>query len=225
MEDLWQPQFEQFIGPFWSEFSRWANDAAPDVLICLELHPGTSIYNAESFAALREVTGNNIAVNLDPSHFWWQQIDPIVTINRLGDAIKFVHGKDTMLHADRIALHGLLDFRWPSRADVMPWHFCAVGRGRPTTEWARLLGALAKTGYDGPISIEHEDPDLDPEDGIEASIAGLDRRPRPPRRRRPDRRPRPPRRRPRRPDDPDAPGPPQPTFNKPRTPSQGAHDR
>ena len=173
MEDLWQPQFEQFIGPFWSEFSRWANDAAPDVVICLELHPGTSVYNAESFAALREVTGNNIAVNLDPSHFWWQQIDPIVTINRLGDAIKFVHGKDTMLHPDRIALHGLLDFRWPSRADVMPWHFCAVGRGRPTTEWARLLGALAKTGYDGPISIEHEDPDLDPEDGIEASIAGL----------------------------------------------------
>ena len=95
MEDLWQPQFEQFIGPFWAEFSRWANDAAPDVLICLELHPGTSVYNAESFAALREVTGNNIAVNLDPSHFWWQQIDPIVTINRLGDAIKFVHGKDT----------------------------------------------------------------------------------------------------------------------------------
>ena len=173
MEDLWQPQFDQFIEPFWSEFSRWANDAAPDLRICLELHPGTSIYNAESFAALREVTGNNIAVNLDPSHFWWQQIDPIVTINRLGDAIGFVHGKDTMLHPDRIALHGLLDFRWPSSADVMPWHFCAVGRGRPTSEWAALLGALAQIGYDGPISIEHEDPDLDPEAGIEASIAGL----------------------------------------------------
>jgi sugar phosphate isomerase/epimerase len=173
MEDLWQPQFEQFIAPFWSEFSRWAKDAAPDVLICLELHPGTSVYNAQSFAALREVTDDNIAVNLDPSHFWWQGIDPIATIKWLGDAIGFVHGKDTKLHAERIALHGVLDFRWPSTSDVMPWHFCAVGRGRPVAEWAALLAALADVGYRGPISVEHEDPDLDPETGITASIAGL----------------------------------------------------
>jgi sugar phosphate isomerase/epimerase len=173
MEELWEPQFEQFIAPFWNEFSRWATDVAPDVLICLELHPGTSVYNAQSFAALREVTEDNIAVNLDPSHFWWQGIDPIATINRLGGAIGFVHGKDTKLHAERIALHGVLDFRWPSTSDVMPWHFCAVGRGRPVSEWAALIAALADVGYGGPISVEHEDPDLDPETGITASIAGL----------------------------------------------------
>jgi sugar phosphate isomerase/epimerase len=173
MEDLWQPQFELFIAPFWNEFSRWAADAAPNVRICLELHPGTSVYNAQSFAALREVTEDNIAVNLDPSHFWWQGIDPITTINRLGDAIGFVHGKDTKLHADRIALHGVLDYRWPSTSDVMPWHFCAVGRGRPVADWAALIAALADVGYRGPISVEHEDPDLEPEAGITASIAGL----------------------------------------------------
>jgi sugar phosphate isomerase/epimerase len=173
MEDLWQPQFEQFIAPFWMEFSRWARDAAPDVFICLELHPGASIYNAQSFEALREATDDNIGVNLDPSHFWWQSIDPINTISRLGDAIGFVHGKDTKLHAERIALHGVLDFRWPSTADVMPWHFCAVGRGRPVAEWAALIAALANAGYEGPISVEHEDPDLDPEAGIRASITGL----------------------------------------------------
>jgi sugar phosphate isomerase/epimerase len=173
MEDLWQPQFENFIAPFWNELSYWAKDAAPDVLICLELHPGTSVYNAQSFAALREATHSNVGVNLDPSHFWWQGIDPVITIDRLGDAIGFVHGKDTMLHPERIALHGVLDFRWPSTSDVMPWHFCAVGRGRPASEWAAVLGALADIGYDGPISVEHEDPDLDPESGIEASIAGL----------------------------------------------------
>jgi sugar phosphate isomerase/epimerase len=173
MEGLWAPQFERSIAPFWRELSTWATDVAPEVLICLELHPGTSIYNAESFARLREVTDDNVAVNLDPSHFWWQGIDPIATIERLGGAIGFVHGKDTLLHPDRIALHGVLDFRWPAEPETMPWHFCAVGRGRPVSEWAALLRALADHGYNGPISIEHEDPGLSPEAGIEASIRGL----------------------------------------------------
>jgi sugar phosphate isomerase/epimerase len=173
MEGLWPQQFEQSIAPFWRELSAWAKDTAPDVLICLELHPGTSIYNAESFARLREVTEDNIAVNLDPSHFWWQGIDPIATIERLGGAIGFAHGKDTLLHPDRIALHGVLDFRWPAEPEIMPWHFCAVGGGRPVSEWAALLRALADHGYHGSISIEHEDPNLEPEAGIEASIRGL----------------------------------------------------
>jgi sugar phosphate isomerase/epimerase len=173
MEGLWPLQFEQTIVPFWREMSRWAKHAAPGVVICLELHPGTSIYNAESFSRLREVTDDNIAVNLDPSHFWWQGIDPIRTIARLDGAVGFVHGKDTLLHRDRIAAHGVLDFRWPSDPDTMPWHFCAVGTGRPTVEWAELLGALRDSGYRGPISVEHEDPNLDPEAGVEASLAGL----------------------------------------------------
>jgi sugar phosphate isomerase/epimerase len=173
MEGLWPQQFDHLIAPFWRELSEWAKDTAPDVLICLELHPGTSIYNAESFACLREVTGENVAVNLDPSHFWWQGIDPIATIERLGSAIGFVHGKDTLLHPDRIASHGVLDFRWPSEPETMPWHFCAVGHGRSVSEWAALLGALADRGYRGAISIEHEDPNLEPEAGIEASIGGL----------------------------------------------------
>jgi sugar phosphate isomerase/epimerase len=173
MEGLWPVQFERSIAPFWRALSAWAAHTAPDVRICLELHPGTSIYNAESFTRLREVTGENVAVNLDPSHFWWQGIDPLATIDRLGDAIGFVHGKDTLRHPDRIALHGVLDFRWPTSADEMPWHFCAVGAGRPLDEWAALLRALLEHGYAGPISIEHEDPNLDPPSGIEASIAGL----------------------------------------------------
>ncbi|HTP23828.1 MAG TPA: sugar phosphate isomerase/epimerase [Solirubrobacteraceae bacterium] len=173
MEGLWPQQFEHSIAPFWRELSAWAMETAPDVLICLELHPGTSIYNAESFACLREVTEENVAVNLDPSHFWWQGIDPISAIERLGDAVGFVHGKDTILHPDRIALHGVLDFRWPSEPETVPWHFCAVGHGRPVSEWAALLRALADHGYHGSISIEHEDPNLEPEAGIEASIDGL----------------------------------------------------
>ena len=100
--------------------------------ICLELHPGTSIYNAESFAVLAQKVGEQVMVNLDPSHFWWQGIDPIATIEALDGAIGFAHGKDTIVHADRVARHGVLDFRWPADADTMPWHFCAVGHGHDT---------------------------------------------------------------------------------------------
>jgi sugar phosphate isomerase/epimerase len=173
MENLWEHQWG-VIAAYWSELSAWAAETAPDVAICLELHPGTSIYNAESFLRLAEVTRRNVRVNLDPSHFWWQGIDPEATIAALGEHIGFFHGKDTRLHADRVALHGVLDFRWPSDADTMPWHFCAVGSGRGLEEWAGLLTALAGAGYDGPLSIEHEDPNLSPEDGVLASLRALE---------------------------------------------------
>jgi sugar phosphate isomerase/epimerase len=172
MEGLWDWQWER-IAAYWGELSAFAGTEAPDVLVCLELHPGTSIYNAESYHRLRSVTSDNVRVNLDPSHFWWQGIDPVASVHELGDAIAFVHGKDTVLHPDRIAQHGVLDFRWPSSAETMPWHFAAVGAGRPVEEWAQLLAALRDAGYDDVVSIEHEDPNLEPEAGIETSLAGL----------------------------------------------------
>ncbi|MDQ6841968.1 MAG: sugar phosphate isomerase/epimerase [Actinomycetota bacterium] len=173
MEGLFETQWLSAIEPYWRELSAWAADRAPGVDICLELHPGTSIYNLASFELLASVTHENVRVNLDPSHFWWQGIDPITTIRALGDRIGFVHGKDTLIHPDRVALHGVLDFRWPADADTMPWHFCAVGRGRPIAEWRRLIEALEAAGYGGPVSIEHEDPSLSPEAGIETSLEAL----------------------------------------------------
>jgi sugar phosphate isomerase/epimerase len=173
MEGLWDWQWENAIAPYWRDLAAFAAREAPDVRICLELHPGTSIYNPASFAVLAQAVGEQVAVNLDPSHFWWQGMDPVVVIEALDGAIGFAHGKDTIVHADRVARHGVLDFRWPADADTMPWHFCAVGHGHDTATWAELLGALRAAGHDGAVSIEHEDPRLSPEAGIEASADGL----------------------------------------------------
>jgi sugar phosphate isomerase/epimerase len=170
MEGLWDRQWSEHIAPYWSALSA---EIPEGVDVCLELHPGTSIYNAASFLLLAEITGDNVKVNLDPSHFWWQGIDPVTTIRQLDGRIGFAHGKDTIVHPDRVARHGVLDFRWPSTADEMPWHFAAVGRGHSAEEWRELVDALAQAGYTGPISIEHEDPELTPEEGIEASLDGL----------------------------------------------------
>jgi sugar phosphate isomerase/epimerase len=172
MEGLWEWQWER-IAAYWSDVSRFAAEQAPGVVICLELHPGTSIYNPESYRLLRVVTRGNVRVNLDPSHFWWQGIDPVVAAQELGESVAFMHGKDTLLHPDRIARHGVLDFRWPSGPETMPWHFAAVGAGRPLEEWANLLRAVIGAGYDDVVSIEQEDPNLEPEAGIEASLRGL----------------------------------------------------
>jgi sugar phosphate isomerase/epimerase len=173
MEGLWEFQWSERIAPFWERFSAWARSEAPTVTVCLELHPGTSIYNPASFSRLREVTAGNVGVNFDPSHFWWQGIDPVRALEQLGEHVRFVHGKDTVTYPERIALNGVLDFRWPDEPEVVPWHFCAVGRGRSASEWARLIAALRQAGYEGPISIEHEDPTLTPESGVEASLTGL----------------------------------------------------
>ena len=173
MEGLWQQQWVA-IAEYWRELSGWAADEAPGVRICLELHPGTSIYNPASFALLRALVGDNIGVNLDPSHFWWQGIDPVAAIGALGASIGFAHGKDTLLHPGLIATNGVFDFAWPEREpENLPWHFSAVGGGHPLAEWERLLGALRAAGYDGVVSIEHEDPLLTPEEGIETSLDAL----------------------------------------------------
>jgi sugar phosphate isomerase/epimerase len=174
MEGLWDWQWRERIAPYWRELSAWSASAAPDVRICLELHPGTSIYNAESFLLLRDVTGDNVMVNLDPSHFWWQGMDPVAVIGALDGYIGWSHGKDTLIHPARQAMGGSLDYAWPRAAPAdMPWHFCAVGAGHTAADWAALVRALERAGLQDTISIEHEDPDLTPEDGVLASLAGL----------------------------------------------------
>jgi len=174
-ETLWEWQLEHRLAPFWRELSAWAAAAAPEVMICLELHAGASAYNPASFARLREAAGPNVGVNLDPSHFWWQGMDPLAVIDEVGPAIGFAHGKDTLVHPDRVRRNGLLDLAFPVDPDTASWHFCAVGSGHDDATWAALVAALQSAGYDGVISIEHEDPRVTPEEGIETSLAALRR--------------------------------------------------
>jgi sugar phosphate isomerase/epimerase len=172
-EPLWNWQYEQRLALFWTELGAWAREAAPSVLICLELHAGASAYSPGGYLRIAEAGGDNVRVNFDPSHFWWQGIDPLRVLDQVGDRVAFSHGKDTLLHPDRIANHGVFDFRFPVDPDTAPWHFASVGGGRGADEWSRLLGALRSAGYDGDVSIEHEDPRVDAEQGIRESHAVL----------------------------------------------------
>jgi sugar phosphate isomerase/epimerase len=86
-----------------------------------------------------------------------------------------MHGKDTLLYPERIRRQGVLHFAPPSDPAIAPWHFASVGEGRDVAAWAVLLSAVRKAGYDGVISIEHEDPPYDGEEGASRSLAGLRR--------------------------------------------------
>jgi sugar phosphate isomerase/epimerase len=80
-----------------------------------------------------------------------------------------------LLYPERIRRHGVLRHAPPSDPAVAPWHFAAVGEGHDDATWTGLFGALRKAGYDDVVSIEHEDPRYDGEEGTVRSLAGLKR--------------------------------------------------
>ena len=174
-ERLFAWQMENELGPFWRTTSDWLAKTAPEVMVCFELHPGVSIFNAAGFEALAKYTGRNIGINLDPSHFWWQGMDPIEVVRELGERIGHSHGKDTLLYPDRVRRHGVLHYAPPADPDKAPWHFASVGEGHDDATWIALLRAMQAAGYDGVVSIEHEDPRYDGEEGTQRSLTNLQR--------------------------------------------------
>jgi sugar phosphate isomerase/epimerase len=172
LEGILEWQWAERVRPYWRALAADAAQAAPDLRICFELHPGTCVYNATTFEWIAS-EGANLAVNLDPSHFFWQGIDPLAVVDRLGGAIGFAHGKDTVQIPANRGLDGLLDCRWPGVAAEMPWNFATVGHGQDADWWAQFVARLRAAGYDGVISIEWEDPFLASEPSIVESAAAL----------------------------------------------------
>jgi len=168
-------QWRERVAPYWIQLSALARREYPELLICFELHPGTFVYNYETFNRFKQL-GSNLAVNLDPSHFFWQSMDPLAMIQALGERIGHTHGKDTTLHERRLALNGILDSRWPNPPDDMPWNFATVGRGHDREWWRRFVALLKDEDFRGTISIEYEDPFVPVEESIVESaslLAGL----------------------------------------------------
>ena len=77
------------VTPFFKEVDALVRDN--DVQVCLELHPRNLVFNVPSFERLVEETGaTNIKVNMDPSHLFWQQMEPIEATKRLGGLVGII---------------------------------------------------------------------------------------------------------------------------------------
>jgi sugar phosphate isomerase/epimerase len=166
--DILDWQWSQKVGPYWTEADAFARQHG--VRVAIELHPGFVAYHTESFWRLREIGGETIGVNFDPSHLFWQQMDPLVCIRELGDAIFHVHAKDTWLDKPNIARNGVLDTKVYTLEKQRSWIFRTVGYGHGDEFWRAMLSELRLAGYDGAISIEHEDSILSTNEGFTRAV-------------------------------------------------------
>ena len=167
LENVWDRQWLEVGAPFWSGISEFAQQTHPALRICLELHPGKLVYNVDTFGRLAEL-GENLAANLDPSHFFWQSMDALAIVKALGPRIGYCHAKDVRFIPQNLALNGVMDRRWPNPPDRMPWNFATVGQGqgRDREWWSEFVQAIAKHTQSRTLSIEHEDPFVPATEGV-----------------------------------------------------------
>jgi sugar phosphate isomerase/epimerase len=151
--------------PFWRELADYARERGIDS-IAFELHPLHLVYNVPTLLRMREAVGPIIGANVDPSHMFWQQMDPIAVIAALGPAVQHVHLKDTQLVSEQVALAGVLDGRPFEDPAQRSWIFRTIGRGHGIDFWARFVVALRAAGYDDVLSIENEDMTQPPLEGV-----------------------------------------------------------
>ena len=165
-------QWNEVLVPYWKKAAAFAAGHGVDK-ICVEMHPGFCVYNTETMLRLRREVGKEIGVNFDPSHIFWQGIDPIEAIMAFGDAIYHMHAKDTVLNMRNIKYTGVLDTRHYGNVKDRSWVFRTVGYGHSDDVWKGIVSALAVTGYDHVLSIEHEDSLMAREEGLEKAVSFL----------------------------------------------------
>jgi sugar phosphate isomerase/epimerase len=166
-------QWNDVLIPFWRKKAREA--AAEGVRIALEAHPGFSVYNPETILRLRSACDASLGANLDPSHFFWQGIDPVEAARVLGEAgaIFHVHGKDCGIDPHNTRVNGTLDTKSYGDLAHRSWVFRTCGYGHGDEFWKPFMSMLRRTGYDGVISIEHEDGYMSVQEGFEKAVTYL----------------------------------------------------
>lgn len=164
-------QWNEVVAPYWTERAKFAADHG--VKMAIEMHPGFVVYSPETLLKLRSIAGPAIGCNFDPSHLFWQNIDPIAAVRVLGDAIFHVHAKDTQLYPANLPLTGVLDTKPYTDERRRGWIFRTCGYGHGPEWWKEFVSTLRMFGYDNVLSIEHEDSLLSAEEGLTKAAAFL----------------------------------------------------
>ena len=170
--DLLERQWAEVIEPFWKKAGQFAADHG--VKVAIEMHPGQAVYNTRTLLQLRELAGPSLGANLDPSHLFYQGMDPLVVIRALGRGFVFhVHAKDTRIDPQEMALNGGLDTRPMTEAGVRSWDYRTVGYGHGASWWRDFVSTLRLMGFDGVLSIEQDDRLMGLREGILKSVEFL----------------------------------------------------
>jgi sugar phosphate isomerase/epimerase len=114
-----------------------------------------------------------VGANLDPSHLFWIGADPLAAADALKGAVHHVHAKDTMLNAPVQATTSLLENGGLTDIAARSWSYVTLGYGHGEQWWRAFCYRLRMAGYDGWLSIEHEDVMLSRREGLTKSVAFL----------------------------------------------------
>ena len=146
------------IGPLAQEAAKHG------VKIAFENWFATNLQQLEHFQAVTEVLPmDNVGFNFDPSHLAWQGIDYVAAVVEFEDRIFHTHAKDVAIRQDRLRRIGVLEGDW--------WRYVIPGFG--TIGWAEYIHMLRQVGYDGVLSIEHEDSAFPVEEGFAKGLQYL----------------------------------------------------
>lgn len=119
--------------------------------------PGTISFTPELWEEMfKRVSSKNFGLNFDPSHLLFQMIDYVPLIKTFKDRIFHVHGKDTEVFEDKFRYYGIFNKIIRDGHDGGYWRYRMPSLGQ--VDWKSLIAELNDIGYDGVISIEHEDP-------------------------------------------------------------------
>lgn len=164
-------QWDDVVTPFWTEHAKFASDHG--VKVAIEMHPGFVVHSPETMLKLRAITGPAVGCNFDPSHLFWQGIDPIAAVRILGDCIYHVHAKDTQIYQANLPMTGVLDTKNYTDELHRSWIFRTCGYGHGEDWWKEFTSTLRMCGYDYVMSIEHEDSLMAPEEGLSKAASFL----------------------------------------------------
>jgi sugar phosphate isomerase/epimerase len=176
--------------PFWREIDALAGDL--EVEVALELHPQNLVFTTGDVYEFIDRTGaQHVGVELDASHLFWQQMDPIAVARELGPLVRQAAAKDVRINRENAALYGVLDNRfrrlgpdeprvnlggdewvneWPRNS---AWDFVALGKGHDLGFWTEWLRALHEIDPGMLVNIEHEDVELGRIEGLEVAAGVL----------------------------------------------------
>lgn len=165
-------QWDEVLIPYWKEAAKIAEQYGVKK-IAFEMHPGFCVYNPATLLRLRSAVGDILGANFDPSHLIWQGMDPVAALRELKGAVYHFHAKDTYVDPYNKAKNGVLDTG--SYGDLLDrsWTFRTVGYGSDTKLWKDMMSTLRLIGYEGSVSIEHEDGLMSVKQGLEKAIAFL----------------------------------------------------
>jgi sugar phosphate isomerase/epimerase len=175
--------------PYWKETTAYAADRG--VKLAIEMHPHFLVYNPPSLARLLEAVNlDAIGVEMDPSHLFWQGVDPLNVIARFGEKIFISAAKDTKIYPENMKRNGYLNNLWRRHEgegrlgigghysvndypEDPSYEFVAIGHGQPVEFWGEWLKAIHGYNPGIAVNIEHEDPHLGPVEGLEVSVQAL----------------------------------------------------